>query len=54
MDTGEWLDRWLSSKLVTPRTLEKYSSAVAQLKEVLAFVDLANITPELIDKATST
>ena len=52
MDTGEWLDTWLGSKLVTPRTLEKYSTAVAKLKEVLAFTDLAEITPELVEKAT--
>ena len=52
MDTGEWLDTWLRSKLVTPRTLEKYSTAVAKLKEVLAFTDLAEITPELVEKAT--
>ena len=52
MDTGQWLDKWLESKLVTARTLEKYSAAVTQLKEVLAFVDLNDLTPELVEKAT--
>ena len=28
MDTGEWLDRWLETKLVAPRTFDKYSTAV--------------------------
>ena len=51
METGEWLDQWLQSRVVTPRTLEKYSQAVAQLKEVLAFADLCDITPELVEKA---
>ena len=52
MDTGEWLDKWLESKIVTPRTFDKYSAAIAQLKEVLAFTDLAEITPELVEKVT--
>ena len=52
MDTGEWLDKWLESKSVSPKTLEKYSVAVTQLKEVVAFTDLADITPELVEKAT--
>ena len=52
MDTGEWLDEWLASRIVTPRTLDKYSRAVAHLKEVLAFTDLADITSEFVDKAT--
>ena len=52
MDTGEWLDKWLETKLVTPKTLEKYSVAVATLKEVLAFVDLTDLAPELVEKAT--
>ncbi len=52
MDTGEWLDAWLESKIITPRTYEKYSTAVAKLKEVLAFTDLAEITPEFVEKAT--
>ncbi len=50
MDTGEWLDRWLKSKIVTPRTLEKYSVAVARLKEAIQFTDLTEITSELVDK----
>ena len=53
MDTGEWLDKWLESKTVSPRTTEKYFSAIAKLKETVAFADLADITPELVDKATS-
>ncbi len=52
MDTGEWLDKWLESRIVTPRTREKYSAAVAKVKEVVAFTDLADLTPELVDKAT--
>ncbi len=52
MDTGEWLDQWLESKTVTPRTLEKYSSAITQLKETIAFKDIRNLSPELVEKAT--
>lgn len=50
MNTGEWLDQWLASRLVTPRTLERYGAAVATLKESLAFTDLLEITPELVEK----
>lgn len=50
MDTGEWLDQWLESRLVTPRTLERYAQAVEALKESLAFTDLLEVTPELVDK----
>jgi len=53
MDTGEWLDIWLESKTATPRTLKKYSDAIAQLKEVLAFTDIRDFSPELVEKATS-
>ncbi len=52
MNTGEWLDRWLKSKIVTPRTLEKYSVAAVRLKEAIQFTDLTEITSELVDKAT--
>ena len=52
MDSGEWLDKWLESKVVTPRTYEKYSAAITQLKDVLSFTDLADISPELVEKAT--
>ncbi len=52
LDTGEWLDKWLETKIVTPRTFDKYFAAVTALKEVLAFADLTEITPELVEKAT--
>ena len=52
MDTGEWLDKWLETKLVTPKTFEKYSQSVVTLKEVLAFTDIVDLTPELLAKAT--
>ena len=49
MDTGDWLDRWLNSKIVTPRTLEKYSLAVVRLKEAIQFTDLTENTSELVN-----
>ncbi len=52
MDTGEWLDKWLESKSVSPRTFEKYSAAITKLREVLVFTDIGDITPELVEKAT--
>lgn len=50
MNAGEWLDQWLASRLVTPRTLERYQHGVESLKEDLALTDLLEITPELVDK----
>jgi hypothetical protein len=51
MDTGDWLDRWLNSKIVTPRTLEKYSLAVVRLKEAIQFTDLTENTSELVNNS---
>ena len=53
MDAGEWLDGWLESRIVTPRTFEKYSGAAARLKDAIQFTDLTEITSELVDKVTS-
>ncbi len=52
MDTGEWLEQWLTTKVVTPRTLERYTQAVAALKESLAASELDGITVELVEKVT--
>lgn len=52
MDAGQWLDKWLESKVVTPRTFDKYSAAVTKLKDSVLATDLTEITPELVDKAT--
>ena len=52
MNLGEWLDRWLTTKQATPRTLEKYSRAVATLKQSLEVTDLSEITAELAEKTT--
>ncbi len=53
MDTGEWLEQWLASRVVSPRTLQRYARAVEALKEALAFLDLSEITPELVEKVCS-
>lgn len=50
MLTGDMLDLWLSSRAVNPVTREKYHRAVGMLKETLAFVELEDLTGELIAK----
>ena len=50
MNTEQWLDRWLGSRVVGPKTLERYERAVESLKKSLMFIDISEINPELVEK----
>lgn len=52
MDTGAWLDLWLTTKQATPHTFEKYAHTVKILKESLGAIEIEKITAEIAGEAT--